>query len=110
MKKLPHTPNSQIKSALRMLSLRSRERSSVLRRDNYSCVKCGKKQSKAKGKEVKVEVHHKDGITNWAELYKAIREFLLCNPDSMETLCGKCHSEETIITITTVERDSSATR
>ena len=62
MKKLEYTPNSQIRSALRRLFLCSRERNSALRRDNYTCQRCGKKKSVAKGRVVKVQVHHKLSI------------------------------------------------
>ena len=90
-KKLPYTPNSQIKSALRRLWLRSRERASAIKRDNYSCCRCGVKQSRAKGKEFKVEVHHKEGVENWQELYDSIRKHLLIEPEHLETLCKECH-------------------
>lgn len=93
-KRLPYTPNSQIKSALRRLFLRSREHSAVLKRDKYTCTVCGTKKSVAKGKEVYVEVHHIDHIDNWQELYKAIRLYLLCDPDKMTTLCKECHRDE----------------
>ena len=93
MKKLPYTPNSRIRSALRMLFLRSRERAQALKRDKYTCQKCKVKQSKAKGKEFYVEVHHKKGICNWEALFKAIRKYLLCNPKHLKTLCGKCHKK-----------------
>ena len=92
-KKLPYTPNSQIKSALRRLSLRSRERQAVLKRDKYTC-SCGAKQSRAKGREVYVDVHHIHGVTNWQELYTAIRKYLLCDPEDMRTLCRSCHDEK----------------
>ena len=92
-KKLPHTPASQIRSALRRLWLRSRERASALKRDNYSCVKCGVKQSKKKGAVVKVEVHHLDGVLNWDELIWSIRDDLLCDPKNLETLCRSCHKD-----------------
>jgi 5-methylcytosine-specific restriction endonuclease McrA len=92
--KLPTTPRSKVKQALRRLWLQSRERSATLKRDKYSCVKCGKKQSVAKGKEVKVHVHHKDGIDNWEELVDLIFEKLLISPDHQETLCVDCHKEE----------------
>lgn len=75
--------------------LRSRERATILKEAGYCCNKCGIKQSKAKGKEVKVEVHHKDGILNWDEIYEAIRKNLLCDPDHLEVLCKECHNEET---------------
>ena len=92
-KKLPYTPNSQIKSALRKLFLRSRERSAALKRDSYTCQICGLKQSRASGRQVFVEVHHRVGVENWNALYDAVRSFLLCSPDNLVTLCKKCHSE-----------------
>ena len=95
-KKLPWTPNSRIKAALRQLWLRSRERAAAIKRDNYTCQKCGIKQSRAKGKEVYVEVHHKQGVLNWDKIYSAIREHLLIEPGGLETLCKKCHEEESI--------------
>ena len=93
-KKLSYTPNSRIKSALRQLWLRSREHAAVLKRDKYICQVCGVKKSQAKGREVKVQVHHVDGVTNWQEIYRVIRDFLLCDPEDMTTLCEKCHDEK----------------
>ena len=90
-KKLPYTPNSRIKSALRQLWLRSRERAAAIKRDEYRCQRCGGKQSKAKGREFKVEVHHKEGVENWQELYNSIRKNLLVDPEHLETLCKECH-------------------
>lgn len=96
MNKQSITPNSKIQSALRQLWLRSRERATALKQQNYTCQRCGKKQSKAKGKEVKVEVHHKQGVLNWQELNNQIRKYLLCNPIHLEVLCKECHSRETL--------------
>lgn len=93
-KKLPYTPNSLIKSALRRLFLRSRERGAALKRDQYTCQCCGVKQSRAKGREVYVEVHHAKGVPNWDEIYGVIREHLLCDPVDMVTLCKKCHKDK----------------
>lgn len=93
-KKLPYTPNSQIRAALRKLFLRSRERAAALKRDKYTCRCCGVKQSRAKGREVYVECHHKKGIANWEKLMAAVREYLLCHEDHLEVLCEKCHKEE----------------
>lgn len=90
-KRLPHTPNSKIKASLRQLSLRSRERAGALKKANYCCDKCGVKQSKAKGKEVSVTVHHKRGI-DWHEIYEYIRQKLL-NQDDMQVLCNDCHDK-----------------
>ena len=68
-KRLPYTPNSKIRAALRQLYLRSREHSEALKRDKYTCQVCGAKKSKAQGREVKVHLHHTKGIENWAELF-----------------------------------------
>lgn len=92
-KRLLYTPNSQIKSAMRRLWLRSRERSQRLKDDGYSCQCCGAKQSRAKGKEVYVEVHHRNGV-KWAEIYEYIRKTLLCSKEELETLCEKCHKDQ----------------
>ena len=94
MKKLPYTPNSRIRSSSRMLFLRSRERTATIKRDKYTCQKCLRKQSRAKGKEFYVEVHHREGILNWPELFKAVRKYLLCDPKDMITLCEHCHKDE----------------
>jgi 5-methylcytosine-specific restriction endonuclease McrA len=93
MRKNPlKTPKSRVKAALRQLWLRSRERNYALRRDKYTCQVCHEKQSKAKGKEVKVQVHHKEGIM-WEEIINYIYEQLLVNPDKLVTLCEKCHQK-----------------
>lgn len=91
-KKLEYTPNSRIKAALRQLSLRSRERTAVVKRDNNTCQKCGKKGSTAKGEEVKTIVHHKNGI-KWDKIIEFIRKELLVNPDKQEVLCVDCHKK-----------------
>jgi 5-methylcytosine-specific restriction endonuclease McrA len=74
----------------------SREHHEVLKRDKYTCVRCGVKQTKAgkdKDKWIIVQVHHKLGIANWDALFEAVYQFLLTHPDDMETLCKKCHKE-----------------
>ena len=78
-----------------MLWLRSRERGEVIRCKNATCERCHKKRSTAKGKEVKIEVHHKEGILNWDEIIDSIRTNLLCDPDYLEVLCVDCHKDET---------------
>jgi 5-methylcytosine-specific restriction endonuclease McrA len=93
-KKLPYTPNSRLRSALRQMFLRSRERASVLKKANYRCQECGKKQSRARGREVYVEVHHRHGIKMWDRLFELIRAELL-NEDDMEVLCVECHKKHT---------------
>ena len=94
-KRLPYTPRSQIRSALRRyVWLRSRERLRTLQRDGYRCVKCGAKQSKAKGKEVAVEVHHRSGYSGIDKLIDLVYEHLLPDIDNLETLCKSCHLKE----------------
>lgn len=93
-KRSPFTTNTRIKSALRKLFLTSRERAAAMKRDNYSCVECGAKQSRAKGKEVYCEVHHIESILNWEELYESIRKYLLCDPEHLETKCKDCHKKQ----------------
>lgn len=89
------TPDARIKAALRQLWLRSRERSNCLKDNGYCCKKCGIKASKAQDQVVKVEVHHKEGILNWKEIYRVIREQLLVSGDKLEPLCKDCHKAET---------------
>jgi predicted HNH restriction endonuclease len=92
-KRLASTPRSKVRQALRMLSLRSRERAAALKRDHYTCQKCGVKQSKSKGKEQKVESHHKQGIGNWERVIDVVYEEILVAPDLWETLCPECHDK-----------------
>lgn len=89
--KKPITPNSQIRSALRRLFLRSRERAQAMKDGKYTCVKCGAKQSKAKGREVSVECHHEDGI-DWQGVVDLVRERILAG--KMVLFCKDCHKDE----------------
>jgi len=89
-KKLPHTPRSRVKSALRQLWLHSRERGEVVKRDKNTCQICGAKGSKAKGKEVKTNVHHKNGI-KWDKIINYIYKELLVSPNKQEVQCEDCH-------------------
>jgi 5-methylcytosine-specific restriction endonuclease McrA len=90
-RKLLTTPRSKVRAALRQLWLRSRERAAALKRDNYTCQTCGRKQSKAKGKEFAVLVHHKEGIADWEAIIDLIFKALLCSPEHLETSCPECH-------------------
>lgn len=95
-KRLLTTPRSKIRQALRQCWLRSRERLVALKRDKYTCQMpgCGKKQSRARGREVKVNVHHLDGILNWNELIDMVlASGLFIGPEGLQTLCEKCHHE-----------------
>lgn len=91
-KKLLTTPRSRIRSALRQVWLRSRERAAAIKREKGCCEKCGAKQSRAKGKEVYLEIHHRNGI-QWEELIDLVFEYLLCDPKDLEVMCTKCHNE-----------------
>ena len=94
-KRLSTTPRSHIRACLRQAWLRSRERAAAIKRDNYTCqsVGCGKKQSKAKGREVKVQVHHIAGM-DWDELIDLVFESgLFCDPKNLITLCESCHKK-----------------
>ncbi len=91
-KKLPYTPNSKIYSALRRIFLYSREHQAILKESNRTCSSCGSKASVAKGKECKVEVHHKSGINNWNKMVELIRKELL-NKNDFVVLCKECHNK-----------------
>lgn len=92
-RKKPITPRSKVKDALRRLWLQSRERQAALKRTSYCCEKCGIKQSKAKGKEVSIEVHHVDGI-DWDGVVDLIFERLLHPAEKQMPLCKECHGKE----------------
>jgi len=78
----PHSANTRI------LWLRSRERAQALKNTNYCCAYCGIKQSTAKGREVKLDVHHLDQI-NWDGLCDLIRERLLQTPERLAPAAGR---------------------
>jgi 5-methylcytosine-specific restriction endonuclease McrA len=94
-KRQANTPRSQVKSALRKLWLRSRERAAALKRAKYCCEECGVKQSRAKGREVYLDVHHADGI-EWEKIMEYIYKHLICNPERLDVLCEKCHDKITL--------------
>ena len=92
-KRLPYTPRSIIRNALRNLFLRSRERYAAIKRENNTCERCGAKGSVAKGREVRIEVHHRNGV-KWDELIDIMYKMLLCHPSEMEVVCNECHDKE----------------
>jgi predicted HNH restriction endonuclease len=79
-KKLPTTPRSRVRAALRQLFLRSRERAACLKAAGYKCAHCGVKQSTAKGKVQKIQCHHMFGIGNWEKVIDEIFSEILCAP------------------------------
>ena len=89
--KKPTTPRSRIRNAVRQMWLRSRERQKAIQATKNCCTECGVKGSVAKGREVKINVHHCEGII-WERMYKAIRDDLLNQPQT--TLCKSCHKKE----------------
>lgn len=91
-KKLPYTPKSRIANWIRRGWTQSRERAKVLKDANYTCCQCSSKQSRAKGRVVKVEVHHKKRI-DWVKIVEFIRKEVLDKPQ--EVLCVDCHKIET---------------
>lgn len=91
-KKLPTTPRSKVRAALRALFLRSRERAAAIKRENNTCEVCGKKGSQAKGKEVKINVHHNNGSGIDAIIDEVFRR-LLCDPKHFTVLCKDCHDD-----------------
>ena len=91
-RKKPNTPRSRVKSALRQLWMRSRERARALKSTGYRCTECNVKQSMAKGKVVKMEVHHLTPI-EWEDLIDLVFERLLNVPQI--PLCKPCHKLET---------------
>jgi len=92
MAKLPYTPNSRIRQALRILWMRSRERAQALKNSGYRCCLCGVKQSTAKGREVRLEVHHTSPV-DWDGLFVDIRRRLLHSPDRLAPMCKACHEQ-----------------
>ena len=87
------TPRSKVRAVLHQLFLRSRERASAIKRDSYTCRNCKVKQSKAKGKEISVEIHHVNPV-EWEKLIDHVYETLLCDPKYLATLCHDCHKFE----------------
>lgn len=92
-RKKPITPRSQIKAALRLMWMLSRERAAALQRENNTCECCGAKASVAKGREVKVEVHHNSGQIPWNPLIDYIMRHLIVDPSQLTVMCKKCHVE-----------------
>lgn len=88
---MKQTPKTHIVRHLRLLWLHSKERAEALKLGKYSCSDCGIKQSKKKGHEQKVQVHHKEGVGNWDKVITSIRKEILCSSEKLEVLCPSCH-------------------
>ena len=92
-RKLPTTPRTRVKNALRQVWLRSRERAACLKAAHHCCERCGVHASVAKGREQKLEVHHRDGI-NWDGIVDSVIRAMLPDPSRLETVCPECHAKE----------------
>ena len=88
------TTRSRIKGELRRLFVKSTERNEAIKRDCYTCQDCKRKQSKKKGQELSVQVHHLEPI-EWEELISLIQSVLLCDSSMLRTLCVDCHDKIT---------------
>ena len=88
---------SKVRTGLRLIWLRSNERNAAIRYYKNTCQRCSKKASRAKGREVKIEVHHKEGIGNWDKIIENIMAELLVSPEKLECLCKECHKKETYV-------------
>jgi predicted HNH restriction endonuclease len=93
-KKLPTTPRSRVRSALRQVFLRSRERAACLKAAGHACERCHVKGSVAVGKEQKIHVHHRSGVGNWEKIIDLVFAELLPDPSQLEALCPACHDKE----------------
>lgn len=87
----PNTPRSRIRNALRQVFLRSRERYAAIVREGHCCQRCHRRESSAKGRELKIQVHHNPPI-DWDGIIDLIADRLLNVP--MEVLCEECHDRE----------------
>jgi hypothetical protein len=84
MKKLPITPKSRIVSALRRLSMYSRELN-LFKKEHKTCAECG-----CSGK---MEIHHLRR-PNWDKIVQIIREELL-DSNHLQALCSTHHAAHT---------------
>jgi hypothetical protein len=90
-RKQPNTPRSRVKNAIRQVWLRSRERQAVVKAQKNTCQICGVKGSTAKDREVKIQVHHLDGI-DWDGVVDLIFDRVLRG--RQECRCVACHDKE----------------
>lgn len=89
-KRSPTTPRSRVKHALRQVWLRSRERYAAIKKADHTCAHCGRRGSAAKGNEVKITVHHTNGI-DWDGIVDLVFERILQTPEDYTVLCEECH-------------------
>ena len=89
------TPDAPLRSWLRRIWMKCNEKAYANKREGYCCEHCGAKNSRAKGKEVRVIIHHKK-LINWDKIFRVLRRELLVSPDQLTALCDDCHKAEHI--------------
>lgn len=94
-KRLSTTPRSIIRHAIRQVWLRSRERAAAIKAETNTCEECNQKGSVAKGRQVKIEVHHQEPPDMEMIIDAFFKSGLLCNPDRLTVLCKDCHKKIT---------------
>ena len=77
-------------SLLRRGWLRSPERAEALKRTGYCCEICGVKQSTAKGKEQKIQVHHPNGV-DLTKCWEEAKAQMFVPADELIPVCPDCH-------------------
>ncbi len=93
-KKSDITTKAWLTSGLRRMWMKSKERYAAIKRDNATCVKCGRKRSVAKGREVKINVHHKSGKIDWDAIVEVLKRELFVPVEELEVECVECHKKE----------------
>jgi hypothetical protein len=86
------TPRSQVKSGMRNIWMRSRERGTAMKLAKRACSCCGAKKVVATP-DVRLEVYHDNGI-NWDGVVDLFFERVLQRPEDYTVLCKECHLEE----------------
>lgn len=92
--RIPRTTRSQVWNVIRKLSLWSPEHAAALKASGHRCEVCGVKFSKALGKEVKGEVHHRTPIAETkmkALIIDLILTYVIPPYEQLQCLCKPCH-------------------
>jgi hypothetical protein len=75
-----------------MIWLRCPERYNALKETAQCCCTCGVKKSQAKGRVVKMYVHHLHR-PNWERILQVLKEELFSEPIYLWPLCVECHDD-----------------
>jgi 5-methylcytosine-specific restriction endonuclease McrA len=87
----PISPRSWIKGKVQQIFLYSREHGQALKLTENHCDVCGVKKSQAKGRVVKLEVHH-IVPARMNKIIDLIQEELL-RQENLQPLCKPCHNK-----------------